>query len=124
MPRGSAISVQTDIYKTLKETEVKKSAEETPTLWTPGTGKRFFLQGIVISLNSTAGYWELFDNTGSTTETLIFGFNVKAVAATEALIKIDFPVGYESIKQGNILVLKASATTAKASIVVYGTEVA
>jgi len=124
MPRGSAISIQTDIYKTLKEVEVKKSGEETPTLWTPGTGKRFFLQGVLISLNSTAGYWELFDNTATTTETLIFGLNVKAVSATEPLVKVDFPVGYESIKQGNILVLKTSATTAKASIVVYGTEVA
>ncbi len=119
MPKTSAVSVVADIFKTFKEKEVKKEAEETPTLWTPGTGKRFVLQGLILSLNATAGYWEFFDEA-----TLIFGMNVKAVAATEAPLQIQLPVGYESTAQGNKLILKASATTAKVSLVVYGTEAA
>jgi hypothetical protein len=119
MPKTSGVSVLADFFKTIKETEVKKSGEETPTLWTPGEKKRFVLQGLILSFNSTAGYWELFDGT-----TLIFGFNAKAVSATEVPLQITLPVGYESIAVENKLILKTSATSAKVSLVVYGTEAA
>ena len=119
MPKTSGVTVLTDVFKTFKEKEVKKEGEETPTLWTPGTGKRFVLQGLILSLNATTGYWELFDEA-----TLMFGFNAKAVAATEAPLEIQFPVGYESIAPNNKLILKAAATSAKVSLVVYGTEAA
>lgn len=120
MTRGSGVTIQTDVFKTFAEKEVKKEGEETPSLWDPsGANKRFLLQGIIISFNSTAGYWKFFDE-----GTEMFGLNVKAIAATEAALQITLPVGYESIAPDNELILKASATSAKVSLVVFGTEVA
>src|SRR5271165_4892461 len=119
MPKTSGDSVLADYIKTFAEKEVKKEGEETPTHWTPGEKKRFLLQCLILSFNSTAGYWKLFDEA-----TEIFGFNAKAVSATEVPLQITLPVGYESIKIENKLILKTSATSAKVSLVVYGTEAA
>lgn len=119
MSRGSGVTIQTDVFKTFAEKEVKKEAEETPVLWDPsGEKHRFLLQGIIVSFNSTAGYWKFFDEA-----TEIFGLNVKAIAATEAALQITFPVGYESVAPDNELILKSSTTSAKVSLVVFGTEV-
>lgn len=120
MPRGSAISVQADIFKTIKEKEVKKEGEETPTLWTPGTGKRFLLQGFILTQSSTAASWAEFFDEG----TLIFGLLLPKITEAATPFQIQFPVGYESAAQNNKLILKLAATQAKFSIVVYGTEVA
>jgi hypothetical protein len=111
MPRGTAFDLE--VFKTLKATEIKKEGEETVTVWTPETGKRFRLCGFVF-YGSTETNLSLLDE-----GTVFF---VTASAAKIA-VPIVFPQGgYLSVKAGNKLKLNLSATNATASYTFYGVE--
>lgn len=113
--RTSALAIQTDVFKSIKEEAFKAST--TKEVWKPASEKRFFLQGLIFSFSSTAAFVIVQDEA-----TAIFELNLKAIAATEVPLQIALPVGYESIKTNNKLKLEFSAESAKVSVVAYGTE--
>lgn len=52
IPKVSIADRPTDFYTTVTKTDNKSAAQTDTTLWTPASGKRIILQGVVVSTNA------------------------------------------------------------------------
>ena len=112
MPRGTAYDIET--LKVLNEKEVKKVSEETrQAVWTPNTGKRFRLTGLIVGASAET-VLTLED------ETTVF---MSVLIPAKTSISIPLPAsGYLSAAAGNKLNIKVLETTVKITGTFFGME--
>lgn len=99
------------VIKTVKEKTVKKEAEETLAVWSPGADKLFRVLGAVVT-SSVEAVITLLDEAG-----VVFMVTIPAKTA----YNLPASFNYLSVKKGNKLNLKTSAE-AVITATVYGTE--
>ena len=113
MPKGYAYDL--DTVKLLSALEIKKVGETTTTeVWKPAAEKRFRLAGFFIWVDTAATVVTLEDET---TEFFVVGVE-KTGAGTAVILPGQ---GYLSVKAGNKLKIKTSATN-KFTATFYGME--
>jgi hypothetical protein len=101
------------VYKALVNVAITAS---TPVaIWTPTTGKKFRLMGIVVSCNTTAAKVKLLDAAVDT------NLRIPAGLDTQPATVVDLKNGYLSVAANNVLNADVSASTTINGFV-YGTE--